>query len=234
VLDPLALAVSDASQVGEVRRAASALAARLGFGATLAGRVCLVATEAANNLVKHARDGVILMGSIEGAGEAGVEILALDRGPGMADVGRCARDGYSTAGSPGTGLGAVLRLSSFADVYSVPDLGTAPLARLGPGAGHAVEKGSFHVAALSVPKAGETECGDSWSVESVGGRTVFVVADGLGHGPLAADASRTAVRVFRENPHLAPAELLRKMHAALRATRGAEGKEKPQETSKKG
>ena len=54
-----------------------------------------------------------------------VEMLALDRGPGMADVPRCLGDGYSTGGSLGQGLGAVRRLSTDFDIYSMPERGTA-------------------------------------------------------------------------------------------------------------
>ena len=62
----------------------------------------------------------MLLRPLEHEDRLGIEILALDRGPGMADVGRCLRDGFSTAGTPGTGLGAIARLSSFFDVYSAP------------------------------------------------------------------------------------------------------------------
>ena len=66
----------------------------------------------------------------------GVEILALDKGPGIRDLERSLRDGYSTAGGAGTGLGAISRLSSEFDVYSPPGKGTALLARIWPGEPH--------------------------------------------------------------------------------------------------
>src|SRR6185312_17492503 len=50
---------------------------------------------------------------------------------------------------------------------------------------------------------------------------VVAVIDGLGHGPLAADAAASAVEVIQENGKRKPAELLDLMHGALRATRGA-------------
>src|SRR5271155_4019799 len=117
------LAVTEASQVGEARRAVTALASRLGFNETESGKVALVVTEVANNLVKHARDGVLLLRPLEREQTSGIEILALDKGPGMTDVGRCLQDGFSTAGSPGTGLGAIVRLAAFADIHSIPQAG---------------------------------------------------------------------------------------------------------------
>jgi anti-sigma regulatory factor (Ser/Thr protein kinase) len=208
--------------VGEARRAAAAVAGRLGFNETEAGKVALVVTEAANNLVKHGRGGEILLGPLEQDGVTLLEVLALDRGPGMADLGRCLRDGFSTAGTPGTGLGAIARLSAFFDIHSLPPTGTAVLSRLrsrslprGPSAS------DLEVGAVCLPHPGEQVCGDAWAVEQTPGRGLFLVADGLGHGPAAAAAAREAVRVFRENVRLTPAEALRAIDPALRSTRGA-------------
>lgn len=216
------MAVSESSQVGEARRAATQLAGRLGFGEAEAGKVAIVVTEAASNLVKHGGGGELLLGVLERDGVAGIEILALDRGPGMADLGRCLRDGYSTAGTQGTGLGAIARLSSGFDVHSAPNAGTAVLARLwarppepeGPG-------GALEVGAVSQPHPAEQVCGDAWAVEQASGRVQFVVADGLGHGPTAATAAREAVRIFHDNVRRPPAEILHTIHAALRSSRGA-------------
>jgi serine phosphatase RsbU (regulator of sigma subunit) len=64
---------------------------------------------------------------------------------------------------------------------------------------------------------GETECGDDFTVR---GSNILVV-DGLGHGPLAADCARAAVRAFKESDAAGPADLMRTLHGALRSTRGA-------------
>jgi anti-sigma regulatory factor (Ser/Thr protein kinase) len=214
--------VTEVSQVGEARRAAAALAGRLGFDETEGGKVALVVTEASTNLVKHAARGEMLLRPLERGGLGGLEVLALDRGPGMADPERCLRDGFSTAGTPGTGLGAIARLAGFFEIHSLPQVGTALLARLWARPQPAVQgPGGLEVGAVSLPKAGEEACGDGWAVESYGERTLALVADGLGHGLMAAEAARGAVRVFRKNARLAPAEVVQAVHAALRSTRGA-------------
>ena len=214
---PVALAIDDATAAGEARRAASALAGRLGFDETERGKVALVATEAATNLHKHARRGVIVLQGLEDGPRGGVDVLALDAGPGMTDVGRCLADGYSTAGSPGTGLGAMARLSASFEIYSLPGDGTAALARLWSSPGAAGPQ----FGAVSLPLAGEEACGDHWAIEQEGGRTLVLVVDGLGHGPQAAEAAREAVRSFGKTAALGPAEIIRAAHAALRSTRGA-------------
>jgi anti-sigma regulatory factor (Ser/Thr protein kinase) len=212
----------EASRVGEARRAVTALAGRLGFSEAECGKAALVVTETASNLVKHAREGILVLTPLERGRAVGIEVLALDKGPGMGEMARCLRDGFSTAGTPGTGLGAILRLSAFTDIYSHPATGTALLARLWSGRSPPPSgKLPLDAGAVSVPKAGEEVCGDAWGVEQTRGRGLLLVADGLGHGPLAAEASRTAVRVFRANARSAPAEILRALHGALQSTRGA-------------
>lgn len=216
--DPIAFPVDDHSRPGEVRRAAVALAADLDLADDARGRLALVATEAATNLVKHATGGEIVLRSLAPAEGTGVEVLALDRGPGIADLGRCLRDGFSTAGTAGTGLGALGRLADLFDITSTPALGTAVVARVrtAPGTAPGVEVG-----AVCLPVAGEEACGDGWAVEAAPGRTAVLVVDGLGHGPSAAVAAREAVRVFRRAAGAEPADVIHALHAALRPTRGA-------------
>src|SRR4051794_25187070 len=121
--------VKDPSQVAEARRMAGDLARRSGFDEVDAGRVALVATELATNLVRHGGGGTLVAESFEDADGSGVELLSLDKGPGMADVQRSFSDGYSTAGSAGTGLGAVSRVADRCVVFSRPGEGTALMAR---------------------------------------------------------------------------------------------------------
>jgi anti-sigma regulatory factor (Ser/Thr protein kinase) len=186
------------------------------------GRAGLVATESATNIVKHAGRGQLLVRPLrETTGGAGVELLALDRGPGMADVGVCMRDGFSTAGSPGTGLGAISRVASSLDVYSAPGAGTALLIRVLPRGAALQSEGSLEVGAVRVAAPGEVECGDDWRFVQTEHRAVLMVADGLGHGRIAAQASSAALDVLESHSHLSATALLTTAHGALRSTRGA-------------
>jgi anti-sigma regulatory factor (Ser/Thr protein kinase) len=217
----LLINLADASAVGEARRVAAELARRAGLDQTEMGQVSIVATEAANNVIKHAGRGQLLLRALDGEGVTGVEVLAVDKGPGMADITRCLRDGYSTCGSPGTGLGAIRRLSRFFDVYSQAETGTVLLAQLwsskpAPPPGSRLEFG-----AVSVPKEHESACGDVWASKARADQAWIMVADGLGHGPLAAQAANEAARVFESDPGGAPHEILTQAHGLLRATRGA-------------
>lgn len=214
--------ISDPSDVGVARRLAVAIAGKVGFDASNSGRVALVVTEASTNILKHATKGQILLKPINDVPSGyGVEVIALDRGPGMADVRRCFEDGYSSAGSPGTGLGAISRLASNIEVFSTPGLGTALLARILVSGERSGIPSPFRVGAVRVPAPHEVVCGDDWSfIPSPQGARLFV-ADGLGHGPEAAKAAAEAVRVFKERSGLPLAPLLTEVHRALQSTRGA-------------
>ncbi len=218
----LTLPITEASQVGDARRQATALAEQLDFNETDIGKVALVVTESASNLVKHAQQGMLLLQPLSGNAADGLEVVALDRGPGMRDVERCLRDGFSTAGTPGTGLGAIARLASSFDIYSAPPTGTALLAQFWPRSSAGDEtRNLLQVGAVHVAFAGEPISGDAWAIEPTPEGGLILVADGLGHGVDAARAAREAVRIFRANTRLDPVSLLQAIHAALRSTRGA-------------
>jgi anti-sigma regulatory factor (Ser/Thr protein kinase) len=220
--ESIAIAITEQSQTGEARRAALALASRLGFKETERGKVAIVVTEVANNLMQHAKGGVVLLRAIEHSPTIGIEILALDKGAGMVDVEECLQDGFSTGGTAGNGLGAIRRLSNVFEIYSATDSGTAILSHLWANSqpGHSPEL-PLEVGVVCLPKRGEEVSGDAWACHMTPQRGVLLVADGLGHGPAAASASSEAVRVFQDQQHRSPQAIIEAAHAALKSTRGA-------------
>ena len=213
--------VQDQSGVAEARREATQLAERIGFNPTDRGKLALVVTELSTNIVKHGSGGEILVGVYEDCESQGIEIVALDKGAGMSNVSACREDGYSTAGTAGQGLGAVIRQSHFVDIGSWPGLGTAVLARVAPGKASARSLSSPTWGGVSIPMAGEDVCGDAWSVNNIGNVYTLFVADGLGHGPEAAGAAVEAVRLFQRYHGHTVSNLIDYVHSGLRSTRGA-------------
>ncbi|HET9518925.1 MAG TPA: SpoIIE family protein phosphatase [Actinoplanes sp.] len=200
-----------------VRRAAERLAVDLGMPPARGADLAIVAAETAGNLVKHAEQGVLLLRPVRADGQAGVELIAIDSGPGMRDVAHSIGDGNSTSGTLGIGLGAVVRQSSWVDLYSVPGSGTVLVVQVWPGA--APEPA--WAAGLTRPLTGETVSGDGYAVRTVDGRRQVLVCDGLGHGRLAAAATQEALRVFGATAAAPPAAVVEVLHRALHHTRGA-------------
>jgi anti-sigma regulatory factor (Ser/Thr protein kinase) len=209
--------ISEESAVGAARRTAARLALEAGLPETEAGRVGIVVTELARNIVLHAGQGQLLLQVWSMGGTCGVEAIAVDAGPGM-DVDGCLRDGYSTAGTAGTGLGAVRRLASEFDAWSRPGTGTIVLARVltAPAPPPAIQVG-----AVATCAPGESTSGDAWSVAVDGHDVAMLVADGLGHGALAGLAANGARAVFDQHPFGSTARYFADAHERLRSTRGA-------------
>lgn len=211
--------VSDTSQIGEARRSAAEFARRAGANEAVVGRVGLVATEMATNLIKHASGGHILIDAFNDLDGYGIELLSLDKGPGMADVGRSIADGYSTGGSPGTGFGAISRQSDRFGVFSRQGLGTAILARMTLDS--TAKSRDARLGAVSLPFPGENACGDGWAFETGDSGRALLVVDGSGHGPEAAKAAEIAAASFVDHQGDDCVTLVQRMHRALAPTRGA-------------
>lgn len=219
--------IAEASQIAYARRSIGELARGLGFNETVAGELAIVVTECGTNLLKHARSGELLVRPLvdANAGAAlryGIEVLSVDNGPGIHDLHRCFEDGYTTAGSPGNGMGAIERLSDELDIWSAPGLGTVLRVVFWnvPGAAN-MPAPHLTYGVVNLPLQTETVCGDAWAVHTDKRAFTVLVADGLGHGPLANVAAIEAAKALAANGDLALDRIMDAANDALRPTRGA-------------
>jgi anti-sigma regulatory factor (Ser/Thr protein kinase) len=210
------VAITDASSIGEARRRGLLLAERLGLDSVRSGEFGLLITEASRNVLLHGGGGQTIMIGAKNGHEAVARILALDSGPGIADMTKAMSDGYSTSGTMGNGMGAMKRMATHLEVFS-GRAGTIVLLELGSPS----KQGGLQVAGMAIPYPGERLCGDAWASHQTSERTVILLVDGLGHGLHAAEASEEAVTVFRKSLDRSPAEILSHVHEGLRKTRGA-------------
>ncbi|MFF1449952.1 SpoIIE family protein phosphatase [Streptomyces sp. NPDC058274] len=226
--------VHDSTRVRDVRVAAETAAGHAGLDKDRTAVAALVATELATNLLKHAGGGQILIDTVDadlalpGAGPApALQILAIDHGPGIADVSAALRDGYSTASSLGAGLGTCRRIADDFDLQTTPGRGTIALARIRPAPEDQRRRhrprtdGPVRAGGVNIPLAAAPYSGDAWACVRTDDRVTLLLADGLGHGEAAAEASGAALDQLHHAAHLPPTELLGRLHTALRATRGA-------------
>lgn len=214
------VAVTDTSSVGEVRRTALLAAQRLGLDETRSGEFALLATESSRNVLVHGGGGQVILTGLKRDSHAVVRILAIDKGPGIANIAQAMSDGYSTAGTMGGGMGAMKRMSTALEVFTGRG-GTIVFMELGPPA----SREGLQIAGLAVPYPGERVCGDGWTFHSASDRTLALLVDGLGHGWEAAEAAQEAIATFRKRiehgTNSGPGEILSYIHDALRKTRGA-------------
>lgn len=215
--------IAEQAQMGDARRKAVAVASSLQMDETRCGEIALATTEIATNLIKHAGKGHILLQRITQNGLAGLRIMGVDKGPGIANVQLAFTDGHSTASSMGAGLGAIRRLSDAFNVYTVPGVGTVIESEFwNERRQKPLEESAIEVACVSEPVRGEEANGDGWGTRVSADAFLLMVVDGLGHGIQASEAAREAERVLCESSWNSPLEqLLQETHSALRKTRGA-------------
>lgn len=208
--------VKDATSVSEARRMALLAAQKLDFDEERAGEVALLATEASRNVLVHGGGGQVIVMGIRDGDDTMARILAMDKGPGIANVTQALTDGYSTAGTMGGGLGAMKRMATALEIFT-SRTGTIVLLEIG----RTEPSGGLRIAGIALPHPGERVCGDGWTFHHAEDRMTILLVDGLGHGWEAAEAAHEAIVAFRVRADLAPGDILGYVHDALKKTRGA-------------
>lgn len=213
------LKVTEASAVAEARRRVRRTASAMGFDPTKVEQVAIVTTEIAQNVLRHGGGGKILVECFGAPAQERLHVVGLDEGPGIARVDRMLKDGITTKRSPGTGLGAIKRLSDRLDIETGQDSGTIIAAEFRRRATLAWDVADHAGLRLAYP--GERSCGDALAARRSGPESLYLVCDGLGHGAKAAAAARTARQAFLRARESEPIAILERLAEALRGTRGA-------------
>jgi anti-sigma regulatory factor (Ser/Thr protein kinase) len=227
--------VRDEAQVGAVRRAVHTYASGIGFTERELAEIDIVVQEVGTNAARYATGGGQIHFTSTLGAEPGLEVFYTDRGPGIYDLDRVVRDGVSTGGSLGAGLGAVRRLMDEFEVYSTVENaarlarwtthGTALLLRKWVAAARLSDEThaatAHRIGVWARPHPQEDRNGDAYFIRRRAGQTLLAVVDGLGHGQGAHEASLVALAVLAEWQGEGLEEIFRTAHAALRPTRGA-------------
>ena len=221
--------ITDERQISSIQLDAMTMARSHGLDAAVVERVGAVLAAMAGNVARHAGSGQIVLRQVGDHSAGCIEILALDKGPGIPDMTRTMRGTATPAGGVprDTGLAEIRRLADLFDIYSHTGCGTAVVAHVGTPETHddascaaeAARHGS--VGAVCLPVHGEEECGDAWAIDVSADRVTVMLVDGLGHGPGAAIAARAAMTVFLDVAADSPESILNAMQIALHPTRGA-------------
>jgi anti-sigma regulatory factor (Ser/Thr protein kinase) len=226
--------ISDSSEVTRARCLVTELAQHRGWSATDVDTVAGVIAEIGANILKYAGRGELLIQETSEHHTPGLDLLALDTGPGIEQEYEYLRKGNTTADSLGNGLDTIKQIAARVEIFSLPAIRTALFVRILAqrtpqtqlnGARNVLmttlPAGEFTTGVVSVTKTGEIVCGDGWAVSQKPNLYRLMVADGSGHGPEANEAIQLAVRVFHQRIAATLTNLMGAMHSALRATRGA-------------
>lgn len=223
-LTPLAVRVD--ADIGHVRRHVEQVATTIGFDAQEIAALAIVAVELASNLVKHRTvNGSIWVSPVTARGRTGIQLVSRDHGPGIDNISLALSDHYSTAGTGGTGLGAIRRQMDEFEIHSsapgcVDDggCGVVITARKWPARSRPPR---FEYSACSRPLGGESVNGDAWLVHEDHLGLFVAVVDGLGHGSAAASAAARAIGFLRGNSSRGLDQIMDELHTAMRGCRGA-------------
>jgi anti-sigma regulatory factor (Ser/Thr protein kinase) len=220
----LLLNVADRSYFAIIKKEVHTLTFNAGFSAKKTGEIDIIVAELVSNLVKHGGGGQLMVKLQEVNGNTFLELIGIDAGKGMTDVGRMMVDGVSTQNTLGQGMGAMKRMSDMFQVYSVRDWGTITVIRV-----YKDEPVYFDPVALNqirsviIPKTGERACGDGFFQKTTGNCISLFLGDGLGHGPEAQKAVMQAGEVFMTCQEKEPTLIIRHINALVKKTRGLVG-----------
>lgn len=215
--------VEDRSYVAYIKREIHREVMQFKFTERQRGEIDIIVSELSSNLVKHAKSGELLyrVSSTDGAHPV-FEIISLDNGPGMTDPGKMMRDGISTTATLGQGLGAMSRLSSLFQLYSMPDWGTVAYSLYSSKDKKYAKNKSLdlQITGLCVSKPSESVSGDAFKVKRTDGTVQLFLGDGLGHGVHAKEAVGKAIEAFESSTETDPVNILREIHEKVRRSRG--------------
>lgn len=230
------IAITEEAHIGAAKRSIKRCANEAGFTERQLAEIEIVIKEIGSNAVKFGQGtSQIFFARTNGELEpAGIEIIYVDKGPGIQDTSIAVEDGFTTTGTLGAGLGAIKRMSDEFYIFSSIKSQTRRLSTYGRSThGTAIvlrkyiegaEKPEHRKAlwgAMTRPSMGFEENGDAYVVKRTGDRQLLAMIDGLGHGLGALQAAREAVASIEAYASEPVERIIRVTHEALRPTRGA-------------
>jgi len=116
--------VRSSEDVVVVRQLVRALASKLGFTLVDQTKIVTAASELARNTVDYGGGGSVRLQPLTDGKRVGLRLTFEDKGPGIEDIERVMKDGYTSGGGLGLGLGGARRLSNEFEIVSRPGEGT--------------------------------------------------------------------------------------------------------------
>lgn len=118
------IAITDESHIVAARQRAWNAAKKIGMGVLDQTKIATATSELARNIVRYAKTGEVVIEQVENLGRSGLRITFKDQGPGISDIDRAMRDGFSSGGGMGLGLSGSRRLVNEFEITSEVGVGT--------------------------------------------------------------------------------------------------------------
>jgi len=118
------MVLRESDEVALVRHAVRDWVVHLGFSLVDQTKIVTAASELARNMVIYGGGGSVHIELPEIDGRRGLRLTFEDRGPGIPDIERALKDGFTTGNGLGLGLGGAKRLSNEFEIVSRPGQGT--------------------------------------------------------------------------------------------------------------
>ena len=212
--------VADRSYVSFIKREIHNLI-KPHFSEVRTAEIDIAVSELTSNLIKHAQKGELLYRLSLDGDEKILEIICFDNGPGIKDLNKAMKDGFSSKSTLGQGIGAIMRLSNSCQFYTLPNWGTVVYCAFYKDNEYKSKpKKNIHPGILNVAKPGENVSGDNAFIKYFPEKTIVFVGDGLGHGHHAKDAVDKAISIFKESMSGDPSEIIKEISKNLKHSRG--------------
>jgi len=118
------LIIREATDLILVRQLLRQWLEELGFGSLDRTRLLTAASELGRNTLRHGGGGSVRLEVRDEEGRRGLRLTFEDRGPGIPDLEKAMKSGFTTAGGMGLGLGGSRRLVNEFEIVSRPGEGT--------------------------------------------------------------------------------------------------------------
>ena len=116
--------ITSEASITQAVLAAKKFSVQVGFKDYQANMIASAVSELARNIEKYARRGEIVLRTVRHGYSTGIEIIAQDEGPGIANPEEAMQDHYSSSGTLGLGLPGVKRLMDEFDLKTEVERGT--------------------------------------------------------------------------------------------------------------
>ena len=209
--------IYDEASVSSARQRVREAGDRLNLTKNVIEKVALMASELTHNQLSHARQGYFAVRPVAREGVNGLEVIAVDIGPGIEKPSIAFKDQMSTTGSLGAGLGAVSRIADEIDIDNRISEGICVVARKFEAQASPL---CCEFAIMGKPYPGEAISGDDGVLIRSKSGFLAAVSDGLGHGPEARQASNCAIDVLTQTNEIALDRLVPALNDSLANTRG--------------